>query len=45
MKNQTLFSLKDKNKKLICRLLKFLFGALRVKVPKMKKLNLHTAYI
>ena len=31
MKNQALFSLKDKNKKLKCRLLQFLFGALRVK--------------
>ena len=30
MKNQTLFSLKDKRKKLKCRLLQFLFGALRV---------------
>ena len=32
MKNQALFSLKDKDKKLKCRLLQFLFGALRVKV-------------
>ena len=32
MKNQALFSLKDKSKKLNCRLLQFLFGALRVKV-------------
>ena len=31
MKNQVLFSLKDKSKKLKCRLLQFLFGALRVK--------------
>ena len=30
MKNQTLFSLKDKSKKLKCRLLQFLFGAVRV---------------
>ena len=30
MKNQTLFSSKAKNKKLKCRLLQFLFGALRV---------------
>ena len=30
MKNQALFSLKDKSKKLECRLLQFLFGALRV---------------
>ena len=28
MKNQALFSLKDKSKKLTCRLLQFLFGAL-----------------
>ena len=32
MKNQALFSLKDKSKKLKCRLLQFLFGALRVKI-------------
>ena len=32
MKNQALFSLKDKSKKLKCRLLQFLFGALRVKL-------------
>ena len=32
MKNQTLFSLKDKRKKLKCHLLQFLFGALRVKM-------------
>ena len=30
MKNQALFSSKDKSKKLICRLLQYLFGALRV---------------
>ena len=30
MKNQALFSLKDKGKKLKCRLLQFLFGTLRV---------------
>ena len=30
MKNQALFSSKDKSKKLICRLLQFLFNALRV---------------
>ena len=30
LKNQTLFSWKDKSKKLKCRLLQFLFGALRV---------------
>ena len=31
MKNQALFSSKDESKKLKCRLLQFLFGALRVK--------------
>ena len=31
MKNQALFSLKDKSKKLKCRLLQFLFGTLRLK--------------
>ena len=31
MKNQVLFSFKDKNKKLKCRLLQFLFGTLRGK--------------
>ena len=31
MINQALFSLKDKSKKLKCRLLQFLFGALKVK--------------
>ena len=30
MKNQALFSLKDKSEKLKCRLPQFLFGALRV---------------
>ena len=30
MKNKALFSWKDKSKKLKCRLLQFLFGALRV---------------
>ena len=30
MKNQALFSSKDKSKKLKCSLLQFLFGALRV---------------
>ena len=32
MKNQALFSSKNKSKKLKCRLLQFLFGALRVKL-------------
>ena len=31
MKNQALFSSKDKSKKLKCRLLQFLFGAFRVR--------------
>ena len=31
MKNQALFSLKDRSKQLNCRLLQFLFGVLRVK--------------
>ena len=31
MKNQVLFSSKDKSKKSKCRMLQFLFGALRVK--------------
>ena len=30
MKNQALFSSKDKSKKLKCRLMRFLFGTLRV---------------
>ena len=32
MKNQAIFSSKDQSKKLKCRLLQFLFGALRVKI-------------
>ena len=32
MKNQALFSSKDKREKLKCRLLQYLFGALRVKI-------------
>ena len=32
MKNEALFSLKDKSKKLKCHLLQFLFGALRVDI-------------
>ena len=32
MKNQALFSSKDKSKKLKCPLLQFMFGALRVKI-------------
>ena len=34
MKNQALFSSKDKSKKLKCHLLQFLLGALRVKAKK-----------
>ena len=33
MKNQALFSSKDKSKKLKCHLVQFLFGDLRVKCP------------
>ena len=36
MKNQALFSMKDKSKKLKCRLLQFLFGALRVKCSRQE---------
>ena len=35
MKNQALFSSKDKSKKLKCRLLQFWFGALRVKLVRI----------
>ena len=35
MKNQIVFSSKDKSKKLKCRLPQFLFGALRVKLMKI----------
>ena len=38
MKNQALFSLKDKSKKLKCLLLQFLFGALRVNIFIEKKM-------
>ena len=37
MKNQALFSLKDKSNKLKCCLLQFLSGALRVKNAGMSK--------
>ena len=33
-KNQALFSSKDKSQKIKCRLLQFLFGALRFKIKK-----------
>ena len=39
MKNQALFSSKDKSKKLNCRLLQFLLGALRVKRFSVEFLN------
>ena len=35
MKNQALFSLKDKSKKLKCRLFQVLFSALRVKITSL----------
>ena len=38
MKNQALFSLKDKSKKLKCCLLQFMFGALRVKATSLNRL-------
>ena len=37
MKTQALFSLRDKTKKLKCRLLQFLFGTLRVNVSFLAK--------
>ena len=39
MKNQALFSSKDKSKTLKCRLLQFLFGALRVNVIIVLKMD------
>ena len=41
MKNQALFSPKAKSKKLKCRLLQFLFGALKVKtnLPSTKRMR------
>ena len=39
MKNQALFSSKDKRKKLNCRLLQFLFGALRVNSAHKKSIT------
>ena len=39
MKNQVLFSLKDKSRKLKCRLLQFLFRALRVKAKVYSKMK------
>ena len=42
MKNQALFSSKDESKKLKCRLLQFLFGALKVKGQVMYKVCMYT---
>ena len=39
MKNQALFSWKDKSKKLKCRLLQFLFGALKVNSINIQNAN------
>ena len=39
MKNQALFSSKNKSKELKCRLLQFLFGALRIKTKNMTNLE------
>ena len=48
MKNQALFSSKDKSKKLKCHLLQFLFGTLRVKTyirtALMRNSNNHHSY-
>ena len=41
MKNQALFSSKDKSKKIKCHLLQFLFGALRVKLVSGFLLSTH----
>ena len=43
MKNQALFSMKDtcKSKNLKCRLLQFLFGPLRVKLPNKADNNIY----
>ena len=41
MKNQAIISSKDKSKKLKCRLLQFLFGALRVHSTVMKSKDLY----
>ena len=44
MKNQVLFSSKDKSKRFKCRLLQFLFGALRVKIVSFQLLRLSHTY-
>ena len=41
MKKQTLFSSKDKSKKLKCRLLQSLFGALKIKNDWRNKIPVH----
>ena len=41
MKNQALFSSKDKSKKLKCRLLQFLFGTIGVKIVILNFLKAH----
>ena len=43
MKNQALFSSKDKSKKIKCRLLQCLFGALRVKTLKWADSKIYAA--
>ena len=45
MKNQALFSSKDKSKKLKCRLLQFLFGALRVNMYSDKTAYMYDFHI
>ena len=44
MKNQALFSSKDKSKKLKCRLLQFLFGALRINIVFLDKIPILGTY-
>ena len=44
MKNQALFSSKDKTKKVKCRLLQFLFGALRVKIYILRSRCAHICF-
>ena len=45
IKNQALFSSKDKSKKLKCRLQRFLFGALRVKLSWPRKASLTLLFL
>ena len=44
MKNQALFSLKDKSKKLRCCLLQFLFGTLRVNVAESPRIRYNAVH-